>query len=688
MKKVSLSGKALSPPPLKKANHEIELLFQHGLTLQQQGKPIEAKEIYETVLKRNPTHFDALHLLGIIELNDGKYQIAANLIARAIDIFPRNPHFFSNLGNALMSLKQSDAALARYDQAIALQPAFAEAHFQRGNALQAQGRFDLAVASYDRAISINPQYAIAFLNRGNALLKLDLPTEALVSFDEAVKLNAHDALAHYNRANAKMRLKQYEGALADYETALQMHPNFVEALCATGKALFELQYFEHAVAFYNKAIELQAHCPEAYHDRGNALRKLKRVDEALASYESAIRIKPDFAEAYCSLGAALVDLRHLELAVQILSNALLFKPDLAEAYYNQGNALRELRKLDDAVESYSKAIALNHSYVGAHWNMANTLLCNGDFANGWPSFEWRWKTDSLIDHQRSFAQALWLGAESLEGKTILLHAEQGLGDTLQFCRYAPLVAAKGAKVILEVQVPLVQLLHCLPGDIRIIPTGSSLPEFDLHCPLMSLPLAFQTRLDSIPFSTLYLQADKDKSTFWQERLATYADKKRVGLVWNGGFRADKQSINEQRNIPLDQIAVLNDSEIIFVSLQKGDPAERELRERKDEIWPTDNLLIFTDELKDFSDTAALIDNLHLVISVDTSTAHLAAAMGKPVWLLNRYDGCWRWMLDGERSPWYDSVRIYRQQRFLDWSDVLARVQLDLHNMMVGGNVCA
>ena len=668
------------PPRSNEMKSDLALLFQQGLAFQQQGKPKEAKEIYEAVLRRNPAHFDAHHLLGIIELNEGKYQLAADSIRRAIDIYPHNPHFFSNFGNALMGLQQPDAALVSYDKAIALQPAFAEAYFQRGNALQAQGRFDLAVASYDRAISINPQYAIAYLNRGNALLKLDLPTEALVSFDEAVKLNAHDALAHYNRANAKMRLKQYEGALADYETALRIHPNFVEALCATGKALFELHYFEHAVAFYNKAIELQAHCAEAYHDRGNALRKLKRIDEALASYESAIRIKPDLAEAYCSLGAALVDLRHLELALQIIGNALMLKPDLAEAYYNQGNTLRELRRLDDAVESYAKAIQINSGYVGAHWNMANALLCNGDFEHGWRSFEWRWKTDSLVDHQRSYTQPLWLGAESLEGKTILLHAEQGLGDTLQFCRYAPLVAAKGAKVILEVQAPLVQLLHCLPGDMTIVPAGSALPAFDFHCPLMSLPLAFKTKVDTIPFSASYLRADKDKTSFWQQRLAPYGDKKRVGLVWNGGFRADKQSINEQRNIPLAQIAALNNTELSFVSLQKGNPAESELLECKDEIWPGDNLLIFTEELQDFSDTAALIENLDLVISVDTSTAHLAAAMGKPVWLLNRYDGCWRWMLDGERSPWYDSVRIYRQQRFLDWSDVLARIQLDLHTL--------
>ena len=301
----------------------------------------------------------------------------------------------------------------------------------------------------------------------------------------------------------------------------------------------------------------------------------------------------------------------------------------------------------------------------------------GDYASGWELHEWRFRQPAYLRKQRSFSQPQWLGKESLAGKVILLHAEQGLGDTLQFCRYAPLVAAMGAHVLLEVQEPLVRLLQCLPGNITVVSAGTPLGDFDFHCPLLSLPLAFKTTLHAIPLSEGYLFADPEKAEKWEQRLSHYGSVPRVGLVWSGGFRADQPevwNVNERRNIPLERIATLNCPGILFVSLQKGNPAEAELRECKGTVWPSDNLVDAAEQLRDFSDTAALIARLDLVISVDTSTAHLAAAMGKPVWLLNRFDTCWRWLEHGTESPWYDAVRLYRQRDFANWDSVLTDVR--------------
>jgi hypothetical protein len=335
------------------------------------------------------------------------------------------------------------------------------------------------------------------------------------------------------------------------------------------------------------------------------------------------------------------------------------------------------------VTSYDKAIAIQPDLGEAYLNKSMDLLLNGDFEDGWPLYEWRWKNEIDTPHKRNFPRALWLGAEPLRGKTILLQSEQGFGDTIQFCRYAKMVANLGARVLLEVQKPLLGLLSGLDGVNELIEAGNALPPFDYHCPLLSLPLAFKTRLNTIPSSAAYLRADDAKRLFWQERIGANTRLK-VGLVWNGGIHANQlkgRSVNEYRNIPLDIFASgLNLVDADFFSLQKGEPAESEIRNQELNYWPHGNFYNFADEIKDFSDTAALIANMDLVAAVDTSTAHLAAALGKPTWILNRFDTCWRWLLDRDDSPWYPSVRLFRQEKFGDWDGVLSRVALELASL--------
>ena len=370
-------------------------------------------------------------------------------------------------------------------------------------------------------------------------------------------------------------------------------------------------------------------------------------DEALASYDKTIELKPDYADAYS----------------------------------NRGIALSNLKRYAEALESYDKAIKLKPDLTDSYLNKSLILLLLQDFKNGWQAYEWRWKSKQKKSN-RDFVQPLWLGVESLLNQTILIHAEQGLGDTIQFCRYAALVKKLGARVLLEVPKSLMVLLKDLEGVDILLEQGKPLPDFDFHCPLLSLPLAFKTELQTIPFPKSYLKADQNKINQWQKRLNLNGFK--VGLVWSGGFRAietESSSIFERRNIPLKILAQkLNSIKVNYFSLQKGDPAESEIRGHETEYWPSGNFFNFADELLDFSDTAALISNMDLVIAVDTSTAHLAGALGKPTWILNRFDSCWRWMLDRDDSPWYESVKLYRQDEDRQWAPVLQRVARDLKEL--------
>jgi hypothetical protein len=340
--------------------------------------------------------------------------------------------------------------------------------------------------------------------------------------------------------------------------------------------------------------------------------------------------------------------------------------------------------LDEALTGYDRAIAIKPDFAAAYNNRAYTRLLSGDFENGWLDHEWRWRNElgASAKDKRHFAQPLWLGNYSLRGKTILLHSEQGFGDSLQFCRYVDEVADLGATVVLEVPKPLASLLASLDGASQIVVQGDALPAFDCYCPLLSLPLAFKTTLSTVPAHIPYLKSRPEKLLFWKEKLGSKRGP-RVGLVWSGGFRPNLPAFwpgNSRRNIPLAKLAPLKHPDMEFYSLQKGQPAESELAELVSRGWDGPELIDFSSSLNDFADTAALIENMDLVISVDTATAHLAGALGKPVWILNRFDTCWRWLLDRTDSPWYPTARLYRQPRSGDWDSVVERVRADFKQL--------
>ena len=323
-------------------------------------------------------------------------------------------------------------------------------------------------------------------------------------------------------------------------------------------------------------------------------------------------------------------------------------------------------------------LELQPDFANAHYGLALCCLLIGDFARGWREHEWRWETPDLKIAKRSFTRPLWLGNEEIAGKTILLHAEQGFGDTLQFCRYVPMVSELGAQVILEVPTPLADLMRSLSGNLWIVAQGDSLQVFDLHCPLMSLPLAFETRLENIPRQVPYLSAPENRRNRWRDRLRQH-DKVRIGLAWAGAPRKHQPVANRgdrYRSIGFDQLTpLLGIKGCEFYSLQKGDDAVAQLRNSTFR----DRVVDWSDDFKDFADTAALVENLDLVITVDSSVAHLAGALGKPFWLLNRYDTCWRWLLDREDTPWYPSARLFRQDATRVWDGVITRIQTELND---------
>jgi hypothetical protein len=430
-----------------------------------------------------------------------------------------------------------------------------------------------------------------------------------------------------------------------------------------------------ALSAFQKATQFSPNDPETHHNLGVVLEGRGQLDAAAASYSRALALKPNLAEAHHSLGNTLQTLGQLDGAVASYHRALAIRPNHAETHHNLGLALQALDQLDAAAASYRQALAIKPDLVPTHVNLAVTLLARGDLPAGWEEFEWRWKTPLNSKLRRDFAQLQWRG-EDARGRTLLLHAEHGFGDTLHFCRYATLAAARGLRVIVEVQRPLVRLLRTLPGVDLVIERGCELPAFDLHCSMFSMPLALRTTLATIPYAASYLQAHKAQAAAWQTRLAALPDQgPRIGLVWAGNPRLDSpdwatlrlRSVAPERLAPLFDLPGLH-----FFSLQKGGVAAPE-------DFP---LTDFMNEMQDFADTAALIANLDLVISVDTAIAHLAAALGKPVWVLNCFNPCWRWLRGRQDSPWYPSLRLFRQPKPGDWQAVIEKVRGELIRLIL------
>jgi len=513
-----------------------------------------------------------------------------------------------------------------------------EAKFQQALIFHKQGQFAQALALYEEILKSAPKHVDSLHLLGVIACQTQNFRQSVELINRAIEILPNNAAFYSNRGNALQELNQLDDAVESYDCAILLNPDYAEA----------------------------------YSNRGNVLQKLKRLEDAVESHDRALALNPYFADAYFNRGNVFQELNQFDYAIKSYNQAIVLNPEFIDAYYSRGNALKELNHLAAAVESYNQAIALKPDYADAQLNKALALLMDREFDNGWKLYEWRWSNEKAKLRKRNFTQSLWLGKESLKGKTIFLHSEQGFGDTIQFCRYTKLVAELGARIIIEVEKPLVGLLQDLAGVADLLEKGSILPPFDYHCPLMSLPLAFNTNIDSIPYSGKYLRSNKSKLTYWASKLGE-KQTLRVGLVWSGNaeYKNDKH-----RSILLADLIKHLPLHCQYVSLQK------EVREiDKSALNSNANILHFGDELNDFADTAALCECMDIVISVDTSVAHVSGAIGKETWLLLPFCPDWRWMLDRDDSPWYPSVKLYRQSNIGDWGSAFLKVNADLAGLI-------
>lgn len=641
-------------------------------------------------------HAGALKALGRLHDALASYDTAVRIAPDAAET-----HF--NRGTALQDLGRFDDALAAYDTALGIKPDLAEAHCNRGITLQNLGRMNEALAAYDAALRLDPNHVEAHSNRGAALQDLERPGEALDAYDAALRLMPNLAEAHCNRGAALIDLDRPAEAVMACDAALRIQPDLAEAHLNRGNALTKLGRLDQALTAYDVGLRTRPHYAEAHYNRGNVLKELGQPLEALTSYDAALRDNPDYAEAHSNRGSVLTALGRTNEALAAYDATLSIKPDDAQAHYNRGNVLHVLDRLEEALAAYDTALRLAPDSVETQVNRGNTLaasgrpdaaltayqtalrtvpdlavahyncgllhLLSGRFEEGWRGYEYRWQVDGVQGGQRRHTESpMWQG-EPAYGRTILLWAEQGFGDAIQFVRYVPLLVGLGWRVVLEVPPPLTRLFAGIAG-VSVVAIGDSLPSFDVQCPLLSLPLLLATRIGTIPAPVPYSALGQDAIASWSSRLPR--DGLRVGVVWQG----DRRHRNDKnRSFHPEQFSPLGDVPgVHLVSLQKDAGAEPLTRLSPDGSIQT---LGSDYERGDFLDTAAVIMALDMVIGADTAVMHLAGTLGRPVWVALPSVADWRWMREREDNPWYPTMRLFRQTQPGDWDGVFARIAAEL-----------
>lgn len=539
---------------------------------------------------------------------------------------------------------------------------------QQAVALHQQGRLDDAEKLYSRVLKADRNQFDALHLLGMLNHQRGKAGEAFRLVSQALKVNPRSPDALSNLGMVLVALKRGEEGLASVDKALALAPNHLEALNTRGNVLLELKRPAEAAVAFDKVIAAQPRHVIARINRGNALAETGELERALVDYDEALKLAPGHPLALYNRGNALHALGRDAEAVRAYDQALMAMPQHASALRNRGLALAAINRHQEAVASYGRALAVKPGDADAHFNTSLSLLTLGDYARGFAEYEWRWKRTGMNLKPR-FRQPLWLGETPLGGKTILLHAEQGLGDTIQFARYATLLARGGAEVILEVQPELKDLLSQVEGVAGVLGRGEALPAFDVHCPLMSLPLALKTTPQNIPAEIPYLRASEDRIAKWRPKLEALSAP-RVAIAWSG--RATHVN-DRNRSLTLAMLEpLLAMPNVRFVSIQ------RELRAADaDRLAADPRILHVGGELDDFSDTAAVLALADLTICVDTSATHLAGALGRPVWALIPFQPDWRWGLTGNRTPWYPGVELFRQPEPGDWSNVINQMTVKL-----------
>ena len=583
----------------------------------------------------------ALYEAGLHHLGAGQLLDAQLCCQQALELDPGHADSLYLMGLISLQSRQHDHAVAWLSQAIRQTPKI-DYLTSLGFTLKQMGRLDDALAVFDKAIQLKPDDAELWKHLGGVLLALDRGAEALLS----------------------------------YQHALSIDPAHKEAAFQSGLLLHQQQRDAEAVEAFTVCLTQQPNDLTALQMRAKCLRKLNRYPDYLADTERASTLAPADPLACNNVGDALVCLgRHAE-ALSWFDRALSLQPGMIEVLLNKGFALLQLRRLADAADVYQKILAIDPGNAKAAWQLAHVELQCGDYVSGWARREARWNMPDFSPEYPRFTAPKWLGNEDISGKTILIEEDEGFGDTIQFARYIPQVAARGAKVILVVREALRPLMTGIAGVSQCLAFKPELqrPAFDMHCPVMSLPLAFGTTLETIPPATYLPPPPADRVSAWEQRLGSH-QRLRVGLVWSGN---PHQGNDRHRSMPLSTLLPLLDLDADFISLQKEPrPADQAL------LIQQSHIIDVSGDLTDFVETAALISCLDVVISVCTSVAHLAATLGRPTWIMLPYLADWRWLRDRDDSPWYGSARLFHQDASCRYEPVVERVRAELTTAIAG-----
>ncbi len=604
----------------------------------QTGNLFEAEWTCQQIVQQQPGYVPALHLLGAIAYQTGRL----------------------------------DTAIARYQQILRVNPNHAEAHGNLAVALQERKDWQQARMHFQRALELDPDHAPTHFNFGNLLRQQEDWEGAIAQYQQAIALNPNYARAHNNLANVLRQWGEREAAVEHYYKAIALEPDNPQTYNNLGNVLQEMGQFEAAIAQYQKSLTLQADNPEVYFNLGNAMSSLGQFEAAITYYHSALNLGFDRAEVYNNLGLVLRECNYLEQAVEQFQRAISLAPNNEESYVNLGSVLYEQNDLAGAITQYRQAIALNPDHADAHLNLSFALLASGDLEQGFVEYEWRFK---YKEFGIQLEKPRWDGSD-LRGKTILLFAEMGLGDAIHCIRYVPLVAQKGGQILVDCRPELVRLFSEIPELSQVIPRGASHPPYDVYSPLFSLPHLFGHTLDTIPAQVPYLPVP-DTGVQLPERASENLN---VGIAWASAVPSRELATpdaysrylihsykSKTASLPLF-MALQSVPGVKLYSLQVGSHAA------DISLYGFEQSLVdLSNYIQDLADTATLISQLDLVISVDTAVAHLSGALGKPVWVVLPFACDWRWMQQREDSPWYPTMRLFRQDATGDWAGAIAKV---------------
>jgi tetratricopeptide (TPR) repeat protein len=615
----------------------VQQAYQLAANHHQASRVREAEGYCRQILQQQPAHVDTLLLLARIAHESGRVAEATELLRRVVALRPNIPEAHSNLGTMLALSGNLDQAIPEFRAALALRPDMPAVHCNLGNALRGKEDVAGAIAEYREAIRLRPDYADAHNNLAGLLQATGQKEQAMESFRVVASLRPNDADAAFNFAKASSTAGKTEPAIAAFRRAIELRSDFLDAISELLIALGHKGMVDEAISLARRAVALRPDLSHTHNNLGWVLQKKELFNEAAAEYQRAIELQPEYPEAYNNLGSVLFEAARFHEAIDALQKALSFQPDYA-------------------------AIASNIGMM---------MLTVGDFEHGWPLYEARRRVIP-VSLDRDSSKPRWDGSD-LAGKRIVIQSEQGFGDSIQFVRYVPLVQARGGRVILQCQPALTRIFSSIQGAEQILGDNDPLPEFEVHTRLLSLPAIFKTSLESIPADIPYLHADPALVNYWRQRLGNEPSGLKVGVSWAG---SPTHPQDRNRSLSLAALAPLAQvPNIRFYCIQKGEAAKQ-----AQSPPAAMNLTDWTNDLNDFADTAALATNLDLVITVDSAVAHLVGALGIQTWVFIQFIPDWRWLLDRDDSPWYPTIRLFRQPRRWDWERPIQHVAEELAHL--------